>query len=190
MLSDQCIVREIETGGIVIEPVWAQGLQPASVDVRVGRTFRVFENHRDLAIDPAQDQAHLTREVVIPEGYPFTLHPGEFVLASTTEKVAIGDHLSARLEGKSSLGRLGLMVHSTAGFIDPGFSGHITLEMLNVASLPIMIWPGMAVGQLCFFPLTSRSVRPYGSQDLGSKYQDQVGPTASRSFQGFQTSGV
>ena len=160
-------------------------VQPSSVDVRIDRYFRVFENHRYPHIDPAVEQPDLTR-MVEPEGdEPFILHPGEFVLGSTYEVVSLGDDVSARLEGKSSLGRLGLLTHSTAGFIDAGFSGHVTLELSNVATLPIKLWPGMKIGQLCFFQLTSPAEAPYGSGASGSRYHGQRGPTPSRSFQNF-----
>ena len=165
-------------------------VQPSSVDVRIDRFFRVFENHRYPHIDPAIEQADLTR-VVEPEGdEPFILHPGEFVLGSTYEVVSLGDDISARLEGKSSLGRLGLLTHSTAGFIDAGFSGHVTLELSNVATLPIKLWPGMKIGQLCFFVLTSPAEAPYGSGASGSRYQGQRGPTPSRSFQNFHRTPI
>ncbi|MFE1451889.1 dCTP deaminase, partial [Streptomyces olivaceoviridis] len=160
-------------------------LQPASIDVRLDRDFRVFENHRHPCINPAAEQEELTRLVRVEGDEPFVLHPGEFVLASTYERVRLPDDLAARLEGKSSLGRLGLVTHSTAGFIDPGFDGHVTLELSNLATLPILLWPGMKVGQLCVFRLTSAAEFPYGSEERGSRYQGQRGPTASRSWQGF-----
>lgn len=160
-------------------------VQPASVDVRLDRYFRIFENHRYDAIDPATDQSELTR-MVSPSGTdPFILHPGEFVLGATYEYVTLPDDIAARLEGKSSLGRLGLLTHSTAGFIDPGFQGHVTLELSNMATLPIKLYPGMKVGQLCFFRLSSAADHPYGSATTGSHYQGQRGPTASRSHLNF-----
>jgi dCTP deaminase len=160
-------------------------VQPSSIDVRLDRFFRVFNNARYTHIDPAKQQDDLTT-LVEPDGdEPFVLHPGEFVLGSTLEVVTIPDDLAARLEGKSSLGRLGLLTHSTAGFVDPGFSGHITLELSNVANLPITLWPGMKIGQLCMFRLTSPSEHPYGSSVYGSRYQDQRGPTPSRSYRNF-----
>ena len=160
-------------------------VQPSSIDVRLDRYFRVFANHRYTHIDPAVAQEDLT-ELVEPEGdEPLILHPGEFVLGSTYEQVTLPDDVAARLEGKSSLGRLGLLTHSTAGFVDPGFSGHITLELSNVANLPITLWPGMKIGQLCMFRLTSPSEHPYGSAVYGSRYQDQRGPTPSRSYRNF-----
>ena len=160
-------------------------VQPSSVDVRLDRFFRLFDNHKYPVIDPASDQPELTRLVEVDGEEPFVLHPGEFVLGSTLEVVSIPDDLAARLEGKSSLGRLGLLTHSTAGFVDPGFSGHITLELSNVANLPITLWPGMKIGQLCLFRLTSPAEHPYGSAVYGSRYQDQRGPTPSRSFRNF-----
>jgi dCTP deaminase len=185
LLSDRDIRKEIEAGRVALEPFDADMVQPSSVDVRIDRYFRVFENHRYPHIDPAVEQSELTR-LVEPDGdEPFILHPGEFVLGSTYEVVSLPDDVSARLEGKSSLGRLGLLTHSTAGFIDAGFSGHVTLELSNVATLPIKLWPGMKIGQLCFFRLTSPADQPYGSGATGSRYQGQRGPTPSRSFQNF-----
>jgi dCTP deaminase len=185
LLSDRDIRAAIDQGRITLEPYDAEMVQPSSVDVRIDRYFRVFENHRYPHIDPSVEQAELTR-LVEPEGdEPFILHPGEFVLGSTYEVVSLPDDVSARLEGKSSLGRLGLLTHSTAGFIDAGFSGHVTLELSNVATLPIKLWPGMKIGQLCFFRLTSPAEAPYGSGAQGSRYQGQRGPTPSRSFQSF-----
>ena len=153
-------------------------------------TSALFDNHKYPYIDPAEDQPDLTRLVEVDKGEPFILHPGEFVLGSTYEVVTLPDDLAARLEGKSSLGRLGLLTHSTAGFVDPGFSGHVTLELSNVATLPIKLWPGMKIGQLCFFRLSSPAQNPYGSEKYGSRYQGQRGPTASRSFQNFHQTQV
>jgi dCTP deaminase len=190
LLSDRDIRGEIEAGRVVLEPYDTAMVQPSSVDVRLDRFFRVFENHRYPHIDPSTEQPDLTRLVETSGSDPFVLHPGEFVLASTFEVVTLPDDVAARLEGKSSLGRLGLLTHSTAGFIDPGFSGHVTLELSNVATLPIMLWPGMKIGQLCFFRLSSPSEHPYGSARYGSRYQGQRGPTPSRSHQGFHRSDV
>jgi dCTP deaminase len=186
LLSDRDIRAEVEAGRLAVEP-WEDGLvQPSSVDVRLDRFFRVFNNSRYTHIDPAEQQDDLT-ELVQPEGdEPFVLHPGEFVLGSTLEIVTLPDDLAGRLEGKSSLGRLGLLTHSTAGFIDPGFTGHITLELSNVANLPITLWPGMKIGQLCLFRLSSAAEHPYGSAVYGSRYQGQRGPTPSRSYQNFR----
>ena len=190
LLSDRDIIAEIDAGRIALDPWDPQMLQPSSIDVRLDRFFRVFENHRYPHIDPAADQSDLTR-VVEPEGdEPFILHPGEFVLASTYEVVTLPDDIAGRLEGKSSLGRLGLLTHSTAGFIDPGFSGHVTLELSNVATLPIKLWPGMKIGQLCFIRTSSAVEAPYGSGPYGNRYQGQRGPTASRSFQNFHRSDI
>jgi dCTP deaminase len=185
LLSDGDIRKEIESGRIVLEPYDPEMVQPSSVDVRIDRFFRVFENHKYPHIDPAIEQPELTRLVEPVGDEPFILHPGEFVLGSTFEVVTLPDDVSARLEGKSSLGRLGLLTHSTAGFIDAGFSGHVTLELSNVATLPIKLWPGMKIGQLCFFRLSSPAQAPYGSGASGSRYQGQRGPTPSRSFQNF-----
>jgi dCTP deaminase len=165
-------------------------VQPSSVDVRLDRFFRLFDNHKYQHIDPSLDQPDLTRLVEVDATEPFVLHPGEFVLGATYEVVTLPDDIAARLEGKSSLGRLGLLTHSTAGFIDPGFSGHVTLELSNVATLPITLWPGMKIGQLCFFRLSSPAEHPYGSDKYGSRYQGQRGPTASRSFQNFHRTDV
>jgi dCTP deaminase len=190
LLSDRDIKAEINAGRIGLEPYAPEMIQPSSVDVRIDRYFRLFDNHKYPYIDPAEDQPELTRLIEIPHDEPFILHPGEFVLGSTYEKVSLADTIAARLEGKSSLGRLGLLTHSTAGFIDPGFTGHVTLELSNVATLPIKLWPGMKIGQLCFFQLSSAAERPYGSSQYSSRYQGQRGPTASRSFQNFHRTDV
>lgn len=190
LLSDRDIQAEIATKRVVLQPFDSEMVQPSSIDVRLDRYFRVFENHRYPHIDPAEDQPDLTRPVE-PEGAePFILHPGEFVLGSTYEVITLPDDVAARLEGKSSLGRLGLLTHSTAGFIDPGFSGHVTLELSNAATLPIKLWPGMKIGQLCFFRLSSPAENPYGSAKYGSRYQGQRGPTQSRSFQNFHRTKI
>ena len=190
LLSDRDIKSQVESGRVKLDPYSPELIQPASIDVRLDRFFRVFENHKYPHIDPAADQPDLTRQVE-PEGdEPFILHPGEFVLGSTYEVVTLPDDVAARLEGKSSLGRLGLLTHSTAGFIDPGFSGHVTLELSNVATLPIKLWPGMKIGQMCFFRLSSPSERPYGSAEYANRYQGQRGPTASRSFHQFHRTDV
>jgi len=190
LLSDRDIQAEIEAKRIVIEPYDEALLQPSSIDFRLDRYFRVFENHRYPHIDPAADQFDLTR-VVEPDGdEAFILHPGEFVLGSTYEVISLPDDLAARVEGKSSLGRLGLLTHATAGFVDPGFSGHVTLELANVATLPIKLYPGMKIGQLCFFQLSSPAEHPYGSARYGSRYQGQRGPTPSRSFQNFHRTEI
>lgn len=190
LLSDRDIRAEIEGKRVVLEPYDAEMVQPSSIDVRMDRYFRLFDNHKYPVIDPSQPQPDLTRLVEVPVDEPFVLHPGEFVLASTYEVVTLPDDIAARLEGKSSLGRLGLLTHSTAGFIDPGFSGHVTLELSNVATLPIMLWPGMKVGQLCFFRLSSAAEHPYGSSGCGSRYQGQRGPTASLSHRSFHRTRV
>ena len=185
VLSDRTIARLLEEGRIEIDPYDAALLQPSSVDVRVDRMFRVFHNARYPYIDVKQPQEDLTELVEVEDGRPFILHPGEFVLGSTLERVRLPDDLVARLEGKSSLGRLGLLIHSTAGFIDPGWDGHVTLELSNVANLPITIYPGMKIGQLSFVQLSEAAERPYGSEGIGSKYQGQRGPTPSRYWQNF-----
>jgi dCTP deaminase len=190
LLSDRDIRTELAEGRVVLDPLDDAMVQPSSVDVRLDRFFRLFDNHKYAVIDPAEDQPDLTRLVEVEADGPFVLHPGEFVLGSTFETVTLPDDVAARLEGKSSLGRLGLLTHSTAGFIDPGFSGHVTLELSNVATLPIKLWPGMKIGQLCFFRLSSPAEHPYGSDRYGSRYQGQRGPTASRSAQNFHRTPV
>jgi dCTP deaminase len=190
LLSDRDIRAEIDAGRVRLDPFEAVMVQPSSVDVRMDRFFRVFENHKYPHIDPAEEQPDLTRLVEVDGGEPFVLHPGEFVLASTYEVLTLPDDIAARLEGKSSLGRLGLLTHSTAGWIDPGFSGHVTLELSNVATLPIKLWPGMKIGQMCLFRLTSAAEHPYGSAVYGSRYQDQRGPTPSRSYLNFHRTRV
>ncbi|HEX2903684.1 MAG TPA: dCTP deaminase [Jatrophihabitans sp.] len=187
LLSDRDIRAEVEAGGLKLDPWEPDLVQPSSVDVRLDRFFRVFNNQRYTHIDPAQQQDDLTSQVEMADGEPFVLHPGEFVLGSTFEVITLPIHLASRLEGKSSLGRLGLITHATAGFIDPGFSGHITLELSNVANLPITLWPGMKIGQLCVFKLSSAAEHPYGSERYGSRYQGQRGPTPSRSFLNWRT---
>jgi dCTP deaminase len=186
LLSDRDILAEVESGRLVLDPWERELLQPSSIDVRMDRYFRVFNNSQYTHIDPAIQQDELT-SLVEPKGDdPFVLHPGEFVLGSTLEVITLPDDLAARLEGKSSLGRLGLLTHSTAGFIDPGFSGHITLELSNVSNLPIKLWPGSKIGQMCLFRLSSPAEHPYGSSVYGSRYQGQRGPTPSRSYQNFR----
>ena len=190
LLSDRDIRAEVEAGRVGLDPWDASMIQPSSVDVRLDKFFRLFDNHKYPVIDPAEDQPELTRLVEVDPADGFVLHPGEFVLGSTLEQVTLPDDLAARVEGKSSLGRLGLLTHATAGFVDPGFSGHVTLELSNVATLPIMLWPGMKIGQLCFFRLSSPAEHPYGSTQYGSHYQGQRGPTASRSFANFHRTQV
>jgi dCTP deaminase len=190
LLSDRDLRAEIAAGRLVIDPYDDGLVQPSSIDVRLDRYFRVFENHRYPHIDPAEQQDELTRLVEVVAEEAFILHPGEFVLGSTYEVIGLADDLAARLEGKSSLGRLGLLTHSTAGFIDPGFNGHVTLELSNVATLPIKLWPGMKIGQVCVLRLTSPSEHPYGSAVYGSRYQGQRGPTPSRSHVNFRRGGL
>ena len=190
LLSDRDIRAEIAANRVGVEPFEEAMIQPSSVDVRLDKFFRVFENHKYSVIDPSTEQAELTREVIAEGDEPFILHPGEFVLASTYEVITLPDDIAGRLEGKSSLGRLGLLTHSTAGFIDPGFSGNITLELSNVANLPVKLFPGMKIGQLCLIKLSSPAEHPYGSEKYGSRYQGQRGPTASRSFKNFHRSKI
>jgi dCTP deaminase len=190
LLSDRDIAAEIKSGRVKVEPFDAKMIQPSSVDVRLDRFFRVFENHKYEVIDPSIEQPDLTREVSVAPNDHFILHPGEFVLASTYEVITLPDEIAGRLEGKSSLGRLGLLTHSTAGFIDPGFSGHITLELSNVANLPVKLYPGMKIGQLCLIKLSSSAEHPYGSALYGSRYQGQRGPTPSRSWLNFHKTEI
>ncbi len=190
LLSDKDIKLEIGAGRIGIDPYDSAMVQPSSIDVRLDRFFRVFENHRYPHIDPSTEQSELTREIAPVGDEPFVLHPGEFVLGSTYEVVTLPNDIAARLEGKSSLGRLGLLTHSTAGFIDPGFSGHVTLELANVATLPILLYPGMKIGQVCFFRMTSEAEHPYGSSVYGSRYHGQRGPTPSRSHLNFHRTKI
>jgi dCTP deaminase len=185
VLSDKSIREELDSGGIVIDPLGEEALQPSSVDLRVDRYFRVFRNDTTPYIDPKKPQEDLTELVEVAENGEFILHPGEFVLGSTLERVALGAQLVARLEGKSSLGRMGLLIHSTAGFVDAGWDGHLTLELSNVANLPIAIYPGMKIGQISFLRMTTEAETPYGSEATKSKYQGQRGPTPSRYYLNF-----
>ena len=189
ILSDRSIREQLELGRIVIDPFDETCVQPSSVDLHVDRTFRTFHNSRYPFIDVKKEMPGLTELVEVEDGSPFILHPGEFVLGSTLERVSIPDDLVARLEGKSSLGRLGLLIHSTAGYVDPGWDGYLTLELSNVANLPITIYPRMKIGQISFFRLTSEAMTPYGTKERGSKYQGQRGPTASRFFEEFSDRG-
>jgi dCTP deaminase len=186
ILSDKSIHEELAAGRIVIDPLGESSVQPSSVDLHVDRYFRVFRNDTTPFIDPKEPQEDLTELVEVGDDGRFILHPGEFVLGSTLERVALPDDLVARLEGKSSLGRLGLLIHSTAGFVDSGFHGHLTLELSNVANLPIAIYPGMKIGQISFLRMTSAADHPYGSSTTGSKYQGQRGPTPSRYYLNFR----
>ncbi len=187
ILSDRTIREELAAGRIVIDPLDPTSIQPSSVDLRLDRLFRVFLNHTTSVIDVKRNLEELTRLVEIGPDDAFILHPGEFVLGSTFELVGLPDDLVARIEGKSSLGRLGLLIHSTAGFIDAGFAGHITLELSNVASLPITLYPGMKIGQVSFLQMTTPAEQPYGSSAVRSKYQGQRGPTPSRYWENFRT---
>ena len=180
VLSDGTIRRLVAEGRIVIDP-WDDGMvQPASVDVRLGNSFRVFHNYRVTAIDLREPPRNLTEEIVVREEEPFAIHPGEFVLGRTLETVQIPDDVVCRIEGKSSIGRLGLIVHATAGFVDPGFRGSLTLEITNLTRVPIQLYSGLSIAQLSFMALDAPAERPYGSPELGSHYQDQVAATESR----------
>ena len=187
ILSDRSLREAIAAGRIVVDPLDESCIQPSSIDLKVGNLFRVFRNHTAGVIDVKQDLEDLTELITIPDDGVFMLHPGEFVLGSTLERVGVPDDLVARVEGKSSLGRLGLLIHSTAGFVDAGFDGHITLELSNVASLPITIYPTMKIGQVSFMAMTTPADRPYGKGARGSKYQGQRGPTPSRYFENFDS---
>jgi dCTP deaminase len=186
ILSDVDIRKELASGRILIEPFDEACVQPSSVDLHVDAQFRVFANSRYPYIDVRMPMPDLTELVQVSGDEPFILHPGEFVLGSTRERVRLPDDLVARLEGKSSLGRLGLLIHSTAGYVDPGWDGYLTLELSNVANLPITIYAGMKIGQISFFKLSSPAENPYGSKETGSKYQGQRGPTASKFFEEFR----
>jgi len=186
ILSDRSIREELAAGRIVIDPLDEACIQPSSVDLHIDRYFRVFRNHTMGHIDVKKNLEDLTELVEIGEDDTFMLHPGEFVLGSTSERVALPDDLVARLEGKSSLGRLGLLIHSTAGFVDAGWDGQLTLELSNVATLPITLYPGMKIGQISFIRMTTSAEHPYGSAEVGSKYQGQVGPRPSRYWENFR----
>ena len=180
VLSDGSIIEQVEAGRIVIDPWDEANVQPASVDVRLGNSFRVFHNHKATTIDLRDPPRDLTEEVTRQDDEPFVIHPGEFCLATTLEWVELGDDIVSRVEGKSSLGRLGLIVHATAGFVDPGWKGALTLELNNLTRIPIKLWPGMFIAQLSFMQLDRPALRPYGSPELGSHYQGQAGATESR----------
>lgn len=186
ILSDRTLRELLAAGRIVVDPLDESLIQPSSIDVRISNLFRVFRNHTRGVIDVKEDMDDLTELIEIPDDEAFMLHPGEFVLGSTYERIGVPDDLVGRVEGKSSLGRLGLLIHSTAGFIDAGFDGHITLELANVASLPITLYPGMKIGQVSFMQMTTPADDPYGSGAEGSKYQGQRGPTPSRYFENFR----
>ncbi len=187
ILSDRTLREQLAAGRIVVDPLDESLIQPSSIDVRISNLFRVFRNHTRGVIDVKLDMKDLTELIEIPADEAFMLHPGEFVLGSTHERIGVPDDLVGRVEGKSSLGRLGLLIHSTAGFIDAGFDGHITLELANVASLPITLYPGMKIGQISFMLMTTPAENPYGSGAKGSKYQGQRGPTPSRYFENFRS---
>jgi len=187
ILSDRTIKDELAAGRIVIEPLDESCIQPSSVDLHIDGSFRVFRNHTMGIIDVKTNTEDLTELVEIPDDGVFILHPGEFVLGTTLERVALPDDLVARLEGKSSLGRLGLLIHSTAGFVDAGWDGQLTLELFNVASLPITLYPRMKIGQISFIQMTTPADHPYGSGEVGSKYQGQRGPIASQYWKNFSS---
>lgn len=182
VLSDRTIKEELAGGRLIIEPLNPDDIQPASVDVHIDRVFRVFKVSSRPYMDPRKAMDDLTDEVVIDDDTPFFIHPGEFVLASTLEIVTLPDDILAQVEGKSSLGRIGLLIHATAGFVDPGWHGKLTLELSNVAKMPIALHYGMKIGQLSFMRMSTPVDRPYGSPGLNSKYQGQMTPTPSRAF--------
>lgn len=181
LLSDSEIREAVTCGQLGITPYADELVQPGSIDVRLDRYFRIFDSHLYSCIDPAQEQEKLTRFITVPDGEPFILHPSEFALASTYEHFKLAGDMSARLEGKSSLGRLGLLTHSTAGWLDAGFTGHVTMELSNVVGLPIKLWPGMRIGQVCFFRMGRNATKPY----RGRYQRQERGPVASRSHEGF-----
>ncbi len=190
ILSDRTIRAELEAGRIGIDPLGEGCIQPSSVDLHVDRYFRVFRNHTQRVIDVKENQEELTQLVEVIGDEALILHPGEFVLGSTLERIRLPDDLVGRLEGKSSLGRLGLLIHTTAGFVDAGWDGYLTLELSNVANLPITLYPGMKIGQISFLKMTTAAETPYGAASLGSKYQNQRGPTPSRYFENFRSEGT
>ena len=186
ILSDRSIREALAAGRIEIDPLLPDSVQPSSVDLHLDRHFLEFRNHTLGHIDVKQPMEGLNESVEIPTDGVFVLHPGQFVLGCTSERIRLPDDLVARLEGKSSLGRLGLLIHSTAGFVDAGWNGQLTLELSNVATLPITLYPGMAIGQLSFLQMTTPADNAYGSQQVGSKYQGQVGPKPSRYWENFK----
>ncbi len=186
VLSDRSIKEALAKGRIVIDPLGENSIQPASVDVHLGEKILVFRNSRRPYIDVREDMSDLNELVEIEDDKPFILHPGEFVLATLTEYISIPDDLLGRLDGKSSLGRIGLLIHSTAGYVDPGWRGRLTLELSSVANLPITLYKGMKIGQISFMEMSTPAERPYGSVELKSKYQDQTGPTPTKLYQEFK----
>jgi dCTP deaminase len=186
VLSDRSIRGLIEAGRLVIDPFDPTAIQPSSIDLRLENRFRVFATTRLAYIDPRTDQPDLTQLIGVADDASFVLQPGQFCLGNTYEELHLPDDIVGRLEGKSSLGRLGLVIHSTAGFVDPGFRGRLTLELSNAAGMPILLYPGMKIGQLSLLQMTTPAERPYGSCELGSKYQGQDEPTASRSHLDFR----
>jgi dCTP deaminase len=187
ILSDATIRAEIAAGRVVVDPFDDAMVQPSSIDVRLDDRFLVFRSHTRAVIDVKEDLTDLTEMVKAPAGEPFILHPGEFVLGATAERVALPEDIVGRIEGKSSLGRLGLLIHTTAGFVDAGFEGYLTLELSNVATLPITLYPGMKIGQISFLRMDRPAETPYGASSLGSKYRGQVGPTASQYWKNFES---
>jgi dCTP deaminase len=187
ILSDATIRAEIAAGRVVVDPFDDAMVQPSSIDVRLDDRFLVFRSHTRAVIDVKEDLTDLTELVKAPAGEPFILHPGEFVLGATAERVALPEDIVGRIEGKSSLGRLGLLIHTTAGFVDAGFEGYLTLELSNVATLPITLYPGMKIGQISFLRMDRPAETPYGASSLGSKYRGQVGPTASQYWKNFES---
>ena len=186
VLSDRTIKEELAAGRLVIEPLDEACIQPASIDLHLGRTFRVFRVTRRPFVDVRQPVDDLTELITIDDEEPFIIQPGAFCLGSTIETVTLPHDIVARVDGKSSLGRLGLLVHATAGYVDPGWTGRLTLELSNQSQMPIALYYGMRIAQISFLRMSTPVDRPYGSPELGSKYQGQTGPTPSRAFQDFQ----
>ncbi len=190
LVSNRGILEEIRFENIVIQPFRPELVQPVSYDVTLGPEFKVqYRAERDELvpdIDPSEDSGGYFEDVVVPKGSSIAISPGDFILGSTHEIVALGANITSSLEGKSSLGRLGLVIHATAGLIDPGFDGQITLELTNVGTMPILLWPGMKIAQLCFYRLPEPATMLYGSRAANSHYQNQAGPTTSRGHQNFK----
>ena len=185
ILSDIDIKKEIKSGRLRITPFDKNSIQPASLDVKMGSEFRIFKNTQKAFLDVKEPADDYMEFIKIPNGKPLIVHPGEFLLGTTIEKIKLPNDLVGQLNGRSSLGRIGIIVHATAGFIDPGFEGYITLEMTNLANIPIMLYPGMRIGQIAFTRMSSAAEKPYGPS-RGSKYSGQVGPTISRIWKDFE----
>jgi dCTP deaminase len=186
ILSDRSIKEQLAQGRIIIDPIGENAIQPASIDIRLDREILVFRNNHRSHIDVTKPADDVVERMTIEDGVPFMLHPGQFALGSTLETVTIPDDIVARIEGKSSLARYGLLIHSTAGFVDPGWSGNLTLEFSNVGILGITLYYGMKIGHISFTQLSTPAENPYGSKELRSKYQGQGGPATSRYYMDYQ----